>query len=154
MPGGKPASGNLSGCVLVKLRRIYTRFALVALLAAGTGLRAADDKVEGDLKKIQGKWTAPAGEGGKVTYTFTGRNLKVEAPSRTYQMTVTLDPSARPEKSIDFKIDEAPDDAEGKTAVNTALQKMFTDGSWKKALETNVGPSGYTIPSPPTIAAN
>lgn len=46
------------------------------------------------------------------------------------------------------------DDAAGKTAVNTALQKMFTDGSWKKALETNVGPSGYTIPSPPAIAAN
>ncbi len=46
------------------------------------------------------------------------------------------------------------DDAEGKKAVNTALQKMFTDGSWKKALEANVGPSGYTIPSPPTIATN
>ena len=30
-------------------------------------------------------------------------------------MTVTLDPAAKPEKSIDFKIDEAPDDAKGKT---------------------------------------
>jgi glutamate transport system substrate-binding protein len=46
------------------------------------------------------------------------------------------------------------DDTEGRTAVNTALQKMFTDGSWKTALEANVGPSGYTIPAPPTIAAN
>ena len=30
-------------------------------------------------------------------------------------MTVTLDAKAKPEKSIDFKIDEGPDDAKGKT---------------------------------------
>ena len=55
------------------------------------------------------------GDGGKVTYTFKGNKLKIEAPSRTYEMTVTLDATAKPEKTIDFKIDEAPDDAKGKT---------------------------------------
>jgi glutamate transport system substrate-binding protein len=43
-------------------------------------------------------------------------------------------------------------DTEGKTAVNAAITKMISDGSWKKSLEANVGPSGYTIPTPPTLS--
>jgi glutamate transport system substrate-binding protein len=43
------------------------------------------------------------------------------------------------------------DDAEGKTAINAAIEKMQKDGDWKKALETNVGASGYKIPEPPAI---
>jgi uncharacterized protein (TIGR03067 family) len=77
---------------------------------------AADDKDGGDLKKLEGKWTTSSGQGGdKITYSFKGNKLKVEAPTRTYEMTVTLDATAKPEKSIDFKIDEGPDDAKGKT---------------------------------------
>jgi glutamate transport system substrate-binding protein len=34
--------------------------------------------------------------------------------------------------------------------VNTALKQYIADGSWKKSLQNNVGPSGYGIPSPPT----
>ncbi|MFT4108786.1 glutamate ABC transporter substrate-binding protein [Propionicimonas sp.] len=30
------------------------------------------------------------------------------------------------------------------TAVNTALEKMVSDGSWQKALDATVGPSGFT----------
>jgi uncharacterized protein (TIGR03067 family) len=90
--------------------------ALAASLMAGASLRGAEDKTEDDLKKVEGKWTTPAGDGGKVTYTFKGRKLKVEAPSRTYDMTITLDAAAKPEKTIDFKIDEAPDDAKGQTS--------------------------------------
>jgi uncharacterized protein (TIGR03067 family) len=78
--------------------------------------RAGDEKDGGDLKKLEGKWTADSGNGGKVTYSFKGNKLKIEAPTRTYEMTVTLDAKAKPEKSIDFKIDEAPDDAKGKTS--------------------------------------
>ncbi|WP_375429719.1 glutamate ABC transporter substrate-binding protein [uncultured Friedmanniella sp.] len=36
------------------------------------------------------------------------------------------------------------------TKVNEALKQYITDGSWKKSLQNNVGPSGYSIPSPPT----
>jgi len=88
--------------------------ALAGLSAAGL----ADDKpaITGDLKKIQGKWTAPAQEGGKVTYLFDGKTLAVVAPSRSYVMTVTLDPDAKPEKTIDFKITEGPDDSKGQTS--------------------------------------
>jgi len=89
---------------------------LAALLSLGAGLRAADDKSQGDLKKLEGKWTTSSGGGGEATYTFKGEKLKVVAPSRTYEITVKLDPEAKPHKTIDFKIDEAPDDAKGKTS--------------------------------------
>ncbi len=89
----------------------------VALIVPSVAAFAADDaKVEGDLKKIQGKWTAPAGDGTKVTYAFDGKKLKVVAPTRTYEMTVKLDPEAKPDKTIDFQIDEGPEDSKGKTS--------------------------------------
>ncbi len=99
-------------------KRALMGLALPLLIATFAGLLSADDKdkVEGDLKKIQGKWTTPSGSGDTVTYTFDGKKLKVVAPSRTYEMTVTLDPEAKPEKSIDFKIVEGPDDAKGNTS--------------------------------------
>lgn len=97
-------------------RGAWMGLAMTGLLVAGGGLQAADDKAGADLKKLEGKWTAPSGEGGKVTYTFKGKKLKIEAPSRTYEMTVTLDSTAKPDKTIDFKIDEAPDDAKDKTS--------------------------------------
>jgi uncharacterized protein (TIGR03067 family) len=97
-------------------RRAWMGLAMAGLLAASGGVQGADDKAGADLKKLEGKWTTPSGEGGKVTYTFKGKKLKVEAPSRTYEMTVILDSTAKPDKTIDFKIDEAPDDAKGKTS--------------------------------------
>ncbi len=42
------------------------------------------------------------------------------------------------------------DDTAGTAAINTAIAAMIADGSWKKALEDTVGPSGYTIPAAPT----
>ena len=44
-------------------------------------------------------------------------------------------------------------DAAGTTAINAAIADMIADGSWKKALQDTVGPSGYTIPTPPTPAS-
>lgn len=41
------------------------------------------------------------------------------------------------------------DDAAGTEAINNALKEMVKDGSWKAALDKNVGPSGYKIPEPP-----
>jgi glutamate transport system substrate-binding protein len=41
------------------------------------------------------------------------------------------------------------DDKKGRDAVNSALEKAFSDGSWKTALEKTVGPSGYQIPAAP-----
>jgi glutamate transport system substrate-binding protein len=36
--------------------------------------------------------------------------------------------------------------------VNAALKQYIDDGSWKKSLDANVRPSGYSIPDPPTPA--
>lgn len=36
------------------------------------------------------------------------------------------------------------------TKVNAALQQYIADGSWSRALQSTVGPSGYRIPDPPT----
>lgn len=45
------------------------------------------------------------------------------------------------------------DDKAGRDAVNAAIEKAFTDGTWKTALEKNIGPSGYALPAtPPTLA--
>lgn len=41
-------------------------------------------------------------------------------------------------------------DTEMVSKVNDALKKYISDGSWKKSLNANVGPSGYSIPSAPT----
>jgi uncharacterized protein (TIGR03067 family) len=69
-----------------------------------------------DLKKLQGAWTTKAHDGSEVVFTFKGDKVTVKAPTRTYEMTVALGESDRPERTIDFKIDQGPDDAKGKTS--------------------------------------
>lgn len=98
--------------------RRWIALALAALIVAPALPRAFadDEKVDGDLKKMQGQWSTKAGNGGKVTYTIDGKRLKVVAPSRTYEIVLTLVEDAKPEKTIDFKIIEAPEDAKGQTS--------------------------------------
>jgi len=45
------------------------------------------------------------------------------------------------------------DDAAGTAAINNAIAAMIADGSWAKALQDTVGPSGYAIPAPPTATS-
>ena len=44
-------------------------------------------------------------------------------------------------------------DTAGTDAINKALETMISDGSWEKALQDTVGPSGFTLPTPPTPGA-
>ncbi len=99
-------------------RRAVIGLAVATILGTGFATRGDDAKTEkdgGDLKKLEGKWTTRAGNGETTTYTFKGNKLAIEAPSRSYEMMLTLDAKAKPEKAIDFKIVEAPEDARGKT---------------------------------------
>ena len=99
---------------------------LAAALLAGVGDQPgfaetdkADKAAGGDVKRMQGTWTAAAaGEAGgeQVVYTFKDNKLTVKGNTRTYEMTVTIDESAKPEKTIDMKIDKAPEDAKGQTS--------------------------------------
>ena len=105
---------------------------LMELLLAGLATAAfigasADDPLDGDLKTIQGEWTVPSGSGGDVTYTFKGKSLAIESPSRSYKMTIKLDPKAKPQKAIDFHIDDGPDDAKGKDSIG--IYKIEDDGN-------------------------
>ncbi|MGP4095444.1 glutamate ABC transporter substrate-binding protein [Nonomuraea sp. KM90] len=43
------------------------------------------------------------------------------------------------------------DDTAGRKAVNDALEKMFSDGSWTQALQSSVGASGFTLPQAPQL---
>jgi uncharacterized protein (TIGR03067 family) len=88
---------------------------LAGLLATSTAPRA-DEALDKELKTLEGEWTVKSEGGGEISYTFKGDKLEVKAPSRSYKMTVKIDPAAKPEKTIDFVIDEAPDDAKGKTS--------------------------------------
>ncbi len=54
--------------------------------------------------------------GAEISYKFKGDKLEVTAPSRSCKMTVKIDPAAKPEKTIDFHIDEGLEDAKGKTS--------------------------------------
>jgi uncharacterized protein (TIGR03067 family) len=89
--------------------------------------RAEDTPEDPELKKMEGAWSVPSGFGGEVTYTFKGKSLAIESPNRSYKMTIKLDSKAKPEKSIDFQIDEAPDDAKGK--LSKGIYKFEDDGA-------------------------
>ncbi|GLW12655.1 ABC transporter substrate-binding protein [Microtetraspora sp. NBRC 13810] len=43
------------------------------------------------------------------------------------------------------------DDSKGRQAVNDALAKMFSDGSWQKALQASVGASGFSVAQAPQL---
>jgi uncharacterized protein (TIGR03067 family) len=113
---------------------------IAASLVGAAATRGADDaeKVKGkddpkaaaDLKKMQGTWTTPSSGGEDSVYTFKDDKLTVKAPSRTYKITVKLDAAAKPHKTLDMKIDSAPEDAKGKTVK--AIYKL--DGDDKLAL--------------------
>src|SRR4051794_27503221 len=98
------------------LTRRRMTIATVALLTLAAGLRADDAekaKEGGDLKAIEGVWTQES-QGHENTWTFKGTNCKLDSPNRKYDMTMTVDEKATP-KSVDFKTDKGPEDAEGKT---------------------------------------
>ena len=92
----------------------FMQLMLAGFFLAGSVSRSDDAPIEGDLKSIQGEWTVHSAAGGEVTYTIKGQILSIVAPTRSYKMTIKLDPKAKPEKSIDFHIDQGPDDAKGK----------------------------------------
>lgn len=43
------------------------------------------------------------------------------------------------------------DDTAGRAKINDAIQSMIDDGSWAKAFESNVGPSGYALTATPVV---
>ena len=106
--------------------------------AVALGDDAKDPKSSADLKALQGSWTGTTPGGNDIVLTFKDDKLTVKSPSRTYQITVTLDDQAKPDKTIDMHIDEAPEDAKDKTSKG--IYKF--DGNDKDKLRICFSPEG------------
>ena len=128
---------------MVESRRERIGIAWVALLTTfAAGLRADEPKLDGDLKKLQGKWTVSSGSGGDAEYDFDDKTLKIKGSARSYTMTIALKTDAKPEKTIDFKIDAGPDDAKGQTCLG--IYKFVGDESFVFCLRLDgARPSAY-----------
>lgn len=57
----------------------------------------------------------------------------------------------KPFTKDNYGIGVKKDDTEGRNKINDAIEEMIKDGSWAKAFEKNLGPSGYEMPAPPTV---
>ncbi|MFO0910775.1 MAG: TIGR03067 domain-containing protein [Isosphaeraceae bacterium] len=89
-------------------------FALFATVISVAAVRA-DDKVSGDLKKMQGTWVSD-NDGHDSKWAFDGENLKTTVGGQEYTSTVKVDEKAEPHRAIDVTIKDGPAEAVGKVA--------------------------------------
>ena len=92
---------------------LATMAALVTLV--GLGVRADEEKVTGDLKKMQGTWVRAGDEGPDLKWTFKGDELKADVDGAVYVSKITLDSKATPNSNVDLAIKEGPGNAAGTT---------------------------------------
>lgn len=104
------------------------RFAgpLLLISAAMAAAPRADDEISGDLKLLQGNWSATLADGTSVTFNFKDAKATTVIGDMTIDSTVSLDEKAEPNKSIDFKIDSGPPDIVGLTALG--IYKIADEG--------------------------
>ncbi|MET8868435.1 glutamate ABC transporter substrate-binding protein [Nonomuraea sp. NPDC004580] len=67
------------------------------------------------------------------------------------QHTGKLKVVGKPFSTEKYGIGLKKDDTAGRKAVNDALEKMFSDGSWTQALQASVGASGFAVPQAPQL---
>ncbi|MGP0069888.1 MAG: TIGR03067 domain-containing protein [Isosphaeraceae bacterium] len=87
-------------------------------LAGGAAIALADDdkpKAEA-LKALKGTWVAAEDEGIDSKWTFEGETLKASVNGIDYTCKIKIDPVAKPHATVDFLIDEGPEEAKGQTA--------------------------------------
>lgn len=98
------------------MSRVRSNVLLVTAVLA-VGLVARGDEGKDVLKKIQGTWTFTDEQGEQSRWVFEGSTLKSSVHGNDYVSTITLDPQAKPEPTIDFKITQAPDDVQNQMAL-------------------------------------
>ena len=99
-------------------RRIWMALGFGMVIGLSTGLQAEDPKdleVKGDLKAFQGSWVSKD-DMGESTWIFKGDKLTLKTPTRSYEMTIKLDPDSKPERAIDFRVLETSPDAKNAKA--------------------------------------
>jgi uncharacterized protein (TIGR03067 family) len=95
----------LAACLAVALAGVVT-----------VSARADDEKVSGDLKKMQGAWVKTEGEGPEARWVFEGDTLKAKVGDNEYVCKVTLDTKAAPHPTADLLVKEGPGELVGKTS--------------------------------------
>jgi uncharacterized protein (TIGR03067 family) len=107
----------------------WAGLAVVVVVVAGSALipaaRADDEKVSGDLKKMQGVWVRAGDDGPEVRWVINGDTLKATVNGSEYVCALSLDPKAAPHPSADLTIKEGAGDVVGKTAK--AIYKIDGD---------------------------
>ena len=85
-------------------------------LSGGTARALGDDKPQSELlKPFQGTWTTD-GDGIEGKWTFEGEKVKATVNGQEYTCKVKIDTDAKPLATLDFTIEEGPEDAKGKTS--------------------------------------
>ena len=114
--------------------------ALTFTLALNSSVRGDDPKPDDkkdavlDLKKMQGEWVS-RDDSGESTWKFKGDKLSIKTPSRMYEITLRLDPKAKPNPSVDMKVGDDSPNAKGITGL--AIYKF--DGDKKLAICMGAG---------------
>lgn len=75
----------------------------------------ADDAVDADLKAFEGVWVS-TDDTGESTWTFKGDRLELVTPTRKYEISLKLDPTAKPHKTIELIVQPNSPNAAGYTA--------------------------------------
>jgi uncharacterized protein (TIGR03067 family) len=82
-----------------------------------TPARGDNAKVASEgLKALQGTWVPVEDQGVDSKWTFEGETLKANVNGMDYTCKVKIDTSAKPHATLDFLIDEGPEEAKGKTS--------------------------------------
>ena len=99
---------------------LATMAALVTLV--GLGVRADEEKVTGDLKKMQGTWVRAGEDGPDLKFVFKDEALKADVDGAVYSSKIAVDSKAKPNPTIDLTITEGPGNSAG--AVSKGIYKF------------------------------
>jgi uncharacterized protein (TIGR03067 family) len=104
---------SATGLTVFLVLAIGVSFSLVGGAARAL---ADDDKSSSEtFKALQGTWISE-NEGIDSKWTFEGEKVKANVQGVDYTCKVKLDPKAKPHPTLDFVIEDGPDEFKGKTS--------------------------------------
>jgi len=121
------------------LRRHFLK-AITWSIALATAAVHADEKAD-ELKKFDGTWISKDPNTGDSTWTFEKGKLKLEAPGRSYKITIKVDAAAKPHKTMEMKVDE--DSPNAKSFDGQAIYKFEGDDKLSICFGTQGRPTDF-----------
>lgn len=108
---GTRVSGSGLACLLVLA--ISAGFELTGSTSSAL---AADENTSAEaLKSLKGTWVTEDSDIDSK-WTFEGETVKASVNGIDYTCKVKIDPKAKPHSTVDFLIDEGPEESKGKTS--------------------------------------